>query len=140
MAKAKVDFDFHALDQDATRLTVGEALVPVTSALLEALVGSAWPRAGWNPACMAIGRRLIILLWVMHPDRMPWAMGRLQTARQVAKAIGIRPNRVAKVAAQFTRSFGISNAYQRHASNRRGGKGGQAIEEETGSPVGGGKG
>ena len=138
--KAKVDFDFNALDQDATRLTVSEALTPVTAALLKALVGTKWPRAGLKMAERATFRRLIILQWVMHPDQMPWALGRMQSAREVSEAIGIHKNRVAKIAAEFTRRFGISNAYQRHASNRRGGNGGQAIEDETGSPVGGGKG
>lgn len=137
--KAKVDFDFNALDQDATRLTVGEALLPVTEALLKALLG-VWPRSGLPVAERATFRRLIILQWVMHPNQMPWAPGQMMSAREVAKRIGLHPNRVSVIAAEYTRTFGISNAYQRHGWNRRGGKGGQAIAEETGSPVGGGKG
>lgn len=139
LAAGRVDFDFAALDnatEGQTAAVAGAAL----AVILSGLVGVEWPKAGGNFASRAAGRRLLILHWVMHPDQMPWAPGQPQSAREVADALGIHKNRVAKVAAEFTRAFGISNAYQRHGSNRRGGKGGQAIEEETGSPIGGGKG
>ena len=118
LAEGRVDFDFAALD-DATEGQTAAVAGAALAVILSGLVGVEWPKAGGNFASRAAGRRLLILQWVMHPDQMPWAPGVPQSAREVARQLGVRPNHVSKVAAEFTRSFGIRNAYQSHGWNRR---------------------
>lgn len=68
------------------------------------------------------GLRALTLIWVLRPDRMPWAAGRPQSAREVAARVGVHRNAIARLASEITRTFGIQNCYQTHGRTKRGGR------------------
>lgn len=83
-----------------------------------------WPQA--------MGMRCLAMLWVLHPDRMPWAMGIPQTVQQVAKQIGVSPITFSRALAQV-RELGLQGVRQRHGLRR--GKASQTVGKESFFPI-----
>ncbi len=119
--KGAVPFDYAAVDG-------GSQDVNARLDVLEALMG--WIRAGDSksrncyPAKLPqrLGLRVVAMMWVMHPDRMPWAMGRALSENEVASALGIAREEFSRVAADVTRRFDLRNGYQSHGRWSRGSK------------------
>ena len=93
--------------------------VDVAEALLDWLANGARTKyAKRFPSRMGV--RCVALLWVLHPERMPWAPGQPQSARQVAKAIGLSQAEFYRITGDVSRRLGFSNRYQDHAWQRKG--------------------